>query len=140
MKHFSSKNNQSTSKDVRRALRQNANTAEQILWRFLRGNQLGFKFRRQFDIRSFIADFYCHELRLVIELDGWTHDSDKTKQRDEVKQKVIEVTGCKVIRIKNEQAFGDIAVLLEWIQSVCLERADELRQTQRTDLTPRPSP
>ncbi|MSU75479.1 MAG: endonuclease domain-containing protein [Candidatus Magasanikbacteria bacterium] len=110
----------------RRILRQNTTLAEEILWRYLRNNQLGFKFRRQFDIQSFIADFYCHSLKLVIELDGWTHDSEKTKQRDIIKQQVIERMGCRVIRFTNEQVYGDIEKILNKIIAVCKERIQEL--------------
>ncbi|MEK7623624.1 MAG: DUF559 domain-containing protein [Patescibacteria group bacterium] len=60
----------------RRHLRLNPNKAEQVFWYEIRnGSKLGCRFRRQVSIDSFIVDFYCHELRLVIELDGPVHET-----------------------------------------------------------------
>jgi len=126
MLHFQPRSTRLDKKDSRRTLRQQATLAEDILWRFLRNSQLGFKFRRQFDIQSFIVDFYCHSLRLAIELDGWTHDGEKTKQRDNIKQQVLEKAGCKVIRFKNEEIYGDIEKTLNEITLTCKVRAKEL--------------
>ena len=54
-----------------RTLRKDQTEPERILWRHLRGKRLGgHKFRRQHPIKNYIADFYCHEARLVIEVDG----------------------------------------------------------------------
>ena len=97
------------------------------MWKFVRGGQLGYKFRRQFDIHSFIVDFYCHQLKLVIELDGWTHDFEKTQKRDGVKQKVLEQAGCKVVRITNEQVFGDMEILSSELLTQCKLREVELQ-------------
>ena len=127
MLHFQPRTNRADVKTSRRTLCQNATAAEEILWRFIRNGQLGYKFRRQFDIKSFIADFYCHELKLVIELDGWTHESDKIKQRDALKQRVLENMGTKVIRFTNEQIYGDIEKVLNEISAICKERVKELQ-------------
>ena len=110
-------------KDIRRSLRSNATTAEKILWQYLRREQLGYKFRRQFSIGNFVVDFYCHVARLVIELDGWTHNSDRTKMKDVAKQEFLETKGHKVIRFTNEEMFGDIEPVLRKIKSICNERA-----------------
>ncbi|MEM6502215.1 MAG: endonuclease domain-containing protein [Cyanobacteria bacterium P01_C01_bin.89] len=57
-----------------RQLRQESTSAEEILWSCLRNRQLnGMKFRRQHNLGQFIVDFYCHEARLVIEVDGLVH-------------------------------------------------------------------
>ena len=106
-------------KNVHRQLRAQANTAEEILWRFLRGKQLSLKFRRQFSIGNIIVDFYCHAARLVVELDGWTHDSEKTQKKDSAKQKFLESKGYSVLRIKNEEMFGDIEIVLNKIKREC---------------------
>ena len=57
-------------------LRKNMTHEEKLLWGFIANNQLGYKFRRQHPIWRYIADFYCHELKLVIELDGGIHDRE----------------------------------------------------------------
>jgi very-short-patch-repair endonuclease len=64
-----------TNKDFARANRQRMPRPEVIIWQHLRGEQMnGMKFRRQHSIGPYIVDFYCHELKLAIELDGWSHD------------------------------------------------------------------
>lgn len=113
-------------KPHRRFLRKNATPAEEIIWKHLRNRQLAYKFRRQYSLFGFIADFYCHELKLVIELDGWTHDSEKTKKRDQIKQMVFEENKYKVVRFRNEQVYGDVAVLLNTLELICKQRAQEL--------------
>src|SRR3989344_7512072 len=90
--------NEPVLKDVRRFLRSEGTSAEKILWKYIRGNQLSYKFRRQFSIGNFVADFYCHELKLIIELDGWTHDSLQTKNKDKRKQDFLEAQGYYVVR------------------------------------------
>jgi very-short-patch-repair endonuclease len=56
-----------------RELRRNATDTERVLWRVLRDRQLGWRFRRQFVIGPYIADFACPEAKLVIEADGSQH-------------------------------------------------------------------
>lgn len=110
-------------KDVRKFLRHNPVKAEEVLWNHLRRCQIGYKFRRQFSIGNFVVDFYCHSLKLGIELDGWTHESEKIRQKDQIKQNFLEVNGYCVLRIKNEEVFGDISKLLKKIKYVCDARA-----------------
>ncbi len=114
--------NNPTLKDTRRFLRSEANSAEKILWKFIRGNQLGYKFRRQFSIGNFIVDFYCHELKLVVELDGWTHESAKTKIKDKIKQQFLESNGYKVFRLTNEEMFGDPQVFLKKLKEFIINQ------------------
>lgn len=106
-------------KDIRRSLRANPTKAEEIFWQHLRRNQLGYKFRRQFSINSIVVDFCSEQLKLVIELDGWTHDFEKTQTKDARKQKMLEENGYKVIRYTNEQIYGDIGVTVDKIKKVC---------------------
>lgn len=113
-------------KPFRRFLRRNATTAEKILWKFIRNKQLGYKFRFQFSIGNVIVDFYCHSARLVVELDGWTHDSQKTKLKDLQKQRFLETQGYKVIRFTNEDIFARLDKVLEEIKNACIIRASEL--------------
>lgn len=110
-------------KEIRRFLRSEANTAEQILWKYIRNKQLGHKFRRQFSIGNFVVDFYCHEFCLVIEVDGWSHDFEKTKVKDIRKQNFLESHRYHILRIPNEEVFGDIEKLLTKIQDTCTSLA-----------------
>ena len=109
-------------KEIRQSLRANTNQAEKILWQFLRRNQLGYKFRRQFSIGNNVADFCSEEIKLIIELNGWTHDGDKTQGKDAKKQKMFESFGYKVIRYKNDQIYGDIGVIVDEIKRICDNR------------------
>lgn len=82
-------------------LRQRATKSEQILWEALRGRQLnGLKFRRQHPFGPFVVDFFCVEKQLVIEVDGPIHD--KQTERDIERQRMIEGTGCRVLRFSNK--------------------------------------
>ena len=68
---------------------------------------LGHKFRRQYSVNHFVIDFYCHELKLAIELDRDVHDEPDQKEYDKERQKYLEAFGIKFIRIKNEEFLGN---------------------------------
>ena len=96
--------------ETARALRRKNTRCESILWQKLRNKKLnGAKFHRQHAIkfkidgrkRFFVADFYCSELKLVIEIDGKIHE--RQKDYDELRTYIINTIGIKVIRFKNEE-------------------------------------
>ncbi len=92
--------------------RQKQTEAENLLWFNLRNRKLkGFKFRRQNPIGKFIADFYCHECKLVIELDGGYHLKTEQKDYDNGRTYELEINDLKVIRFSNE----DVRVKLSWV-------------------------
>ena len=70
------------------------------------------KFRRQHPINQFIVDFYCDQLKLVIELDGDYHDIPEIKERDEEREHMLKEWGLKVIRFKNKEVETDIKSIL----------------------------
>ena len=83
--------------------------AEICLWKFvLSANKLGYKFNRQRPVLNYIADFMCKELKLIIEVDGITHDMEEVKNRDLVKQKVLEAHGFKILRFTDEDVLKNI--------------------------------
>ncbi len=87
-----------------RALRNRTTLCEKILWQELRKKRLNrFIFRRQHPISRFIVDFYCHELRLVIEVDGSVHDSEEQKEKDLNRTAELANLGLTVIRFRNEE-------------------------------------
>ncbi len=100
-----------------RELRKNMTNAEKILWRHLKIKPNGYKFRRQHPLGIYIADFYCHKLKLVIEVDGSIHDNEEIKLNDEVRQKLIEEDGLTVIRFTNSQILNDILNVLKIIHA-----------------------
>ncbi len=97
-------------------LRSSMTKAERSLWDRLSNNQLdGFKFRRQHPIGPYVADFYCHKARLVIEVDGKDHNQTERKQNDEVRDIEMKELGLKVIRVKNEEVLNDIDKVIKRI-------------------------
>jgi very-short-patch-repair endonuclease len=114
-------------------LRQQMTPAEEKLWQSLRNRKLcGFKFRRQHPLKQFIADFYCHERKLVIELDGEVHQKPDVSEHDEGRTFELERFGLKVLRFKNEEVLRNINKVLEKIK--------EVLKVEDHDLTPGPSP
>ena len=109
-------------KKLCRELRRNATKSEKILWEVLRNR--GFqnkKYYRQYPIffeydgteRFFVADFYCHEDKEVIEIDGKIHDYQK--DYDELRTFIINSLGMKVMRFKNEEIENDLKGILDKI-------------------------
>jgi cyclase len=99
-----------------KVLRKNMTDAEKILWGYLKAKPNGFKFRRQHPLGIYIADFYCHKLKLVIELDGSVHDNEDVKQNDAIRQKLIEEDGLTVMRFKNEEVMNNIQNVLRQLE------------------------
>jgi len=79
-------------------LKANLTVPEKILWEELKKGKLGVKFRRQHPIDLYILDFYCHELKLSIELDGGYHLNQEQKILDEDRTKNLKKLGIKEIR------------------------------------------
>jgi len=97
-------------------LRNNLTEAESLLWQVISNKQLGVKFRRQHPISYFIADFYCHEAKLIIELDGSIHDLPEVLNNDIERQKALEKFGIRVIRFKNTELYNNLNTVLEKIK------------------------
>ena len=101
---------------ISRDLRKKQTPAEQIFWKHVKNKRfLGFKFLRQHPIfyeyydreKFFIADFYCKELKLVVEIDGGIHESQK--DYDKIRSEILEIQhDLEVIRYSNEQVMKDI--------------------------------
>jgi very-short-patch-repair endonuclease len=99
-----------------RILRKSMTETEKILWEKLRNNRLnGLKFRRQHPLGMFIADFYCHQKRLIIELDGGIHDIPEQKEYDEGRTFLLEEKGLRILRFRNEEIMNDLDSVLEKI-------------------------
>ena len=98
------------------ALRNTMTPAEMLLWGHLKGNQLGTKFRRQHPLGIYIADFYCHQHKLIVELDGSIHHEAEVAINDRERQISLEADGIKVIRFKNEDVFTQLEKVLNVIK------------------------
>ncbi|MAT41675.1 MAG: restriction endonuclease [Anaerolineaceae bacterium] len=101
-----------------RKLRKRSTPAEKHLWGKLRGKQLsGLKFRRQHPITPYIVDFYCAEVRLVIEIDGEIHQFQQ--DQDQFREDWLKAQGLTVIRFTNSQVLNNINWVLIEIQKIC---------------------
>ena len=99
-----------------RRLRNNLTSEENALWQRLRKSQLGVRFKSQHPINQFIADFYCHKAKLIIEIDGSSHDSEEAKDYDSNRTYELEQLGLKIIRFSNKEVMTDIEGVLEKIK------------------------
>ena len=104
--------------DHAQELRQRQTKAEKILWSLLRNRQLkGKKFRRQHPIAKFVADFYCHESKLAIELDGNFHTSSEAKEYDNTRTVLLNEFGIRVLRFWNDEVMIDVSKVLQKIET-----------------------
>lgn len=103
--------------DKARDLRRNATAAEELLWKRLRNKQLdNYKFRRQHPVSLYIADFYCHQLKLVIELDGDYHLSSHQRKKDIERTANLISNGLHVLRFTNHEVESHIDRVVQVIK------------------------
>ena len=108
-----------------RFLRENQTLAEITLWKYISNKQLdGFRFKAQHPVHRFIADFYCHSAKLIIELDGSVHDEPEQRDYDGNRTYILEEFGIRVIRFRNQEIFSDITGVLSTIRHY-LNRANQ---------------
>ena len=97
-------------------LRSSMTPAEKHLWTRLRKNQLnGFRFRSQHPISEFVVDFYCHEAKLVVEVDEAYHENHIQKEYDENRDYILKEFGLKVLRFTDRQVIGETQSVLQTI-------------------------
>ena len=110
----------------RRDLRVKQTEAEKILWQKLRNRQInGFKFFRQYSIGKYIADFYCSELRLVIELDGSHHYEENVFEYDKIREEFMKSLDIQTIRFNNLDVFKNLDEVMERVY-------DEVRKSSNS--------
>lgn len=96
--------------------------AESCLWKYiLRLKQTGFTFNRQRPVLNYIADFMCKDLKLIIEVDGYTHLIEEIITNDKIRQKDLENAGFKLIRFKDEEILKEIEIVKEKIIQIIKE-------------------
>ena len=95
-------------KELARQLRNNSTKAEIILWQKLKRKQMyGYDFHRQKPIDNYIIDFFCHELMLGIEVDGYSHQIIEVFNKDVKKEGVMNMLGIHILRFSDEQVLKD---------------------------------
>jgi very-short-patch-repair endonuclease len=107
-------------KRIARTLRKQMTLAEILLWQQVKGKQvLGFDFHRQKPIDEYVVDFYCPRLKLVLEIDGDSHEG--REEADRIRQEILESMGLTVIRFEDSEVKsnmdGVLDQLREWIES-----------------------
>lgn len=110
-------------KELARELRNNSTKSEIKLWsEVLRGGNTGFTFLRQRPVLNYIADFLCKELKLIIELDGYSHNFAQQWKKDLERQKELEKAGFKVLRFSDDDVLQDIrnveSEIMYWIEKL----------------------
>lgn len=104
-------------KEFARKLRNESTETEIYLWLKLKGRQMyGYDFHRQKPIDSYILDFFCYELRLAIEVDGYSHEFLEVYQKDTVKEKRMSELGISVLRFSDEQVLKDMENVIRAIE------------------------
>ena len=110
--------NTTAKEEQRKELRNSLTIAEAVLWNQLKDNQLaGKKFRRQESIGPYIADFYCPESRLIVELDGAGHFTENGAEYDAKRTEYFREQDFRVIRFENKTVYRDLEYVLETIKA-----------------------
>ena len=107
--------------ELARHFRKNPTESEDAVWQMLRNRQIrNLKWRRQQVIDGFIADFYCAELNVVLEIDGSVHDDEDVKDYDAYRTSVFESKGIRTFRLRNEDCDKQhLTELIEQIITCC---------------------
>jgi very-short-patch-repair endonuclease len=98
---------------------------ERVLWRRLRLKQMGLRFQRQHPAGPYVLDFYCHEARLCVEVDGKGHDF--TASRDERRDRWLAAQGVRTLRIAARDVLHNLEGVLQFIMIEAQAPSDALR-------------
>lgn len=104
-------------------LRKNCTLHEKLLWNYLRKRRiLGVRIKRQHPIGTYVADFYCHAAKLVIEIDGPSHAATLQRAYDKERTLNFSMDGLKVIRFSNEEIENELEKVVKEIESHICQR------------------
>jgi very-short-patch-repair endonuclease len=105
-------------------LRQRMTRAETLLWRYIKAHRIDdLGFRRQVPIHNYIADFVCHSARLIIEIDGESHDLESRQLRDKARDEWFESQGYAVLRFTNSDVLQNLNGVVELIRETASLRS-----------------
>ena len=108
-------------------LRQRMTRAENLLWRYLKAHHIDdLAFRRQVPMRQFIADFVCHSARLIVELDGVSHDFESRRRADLRRDAWFKSQGYTVLRFTNDQVLKNLEGVIELIRQRAASQLEQL--------------
>ena len=108
-------------------LRKNMTKAEACLWKYVlkAGKMKGYQFRRQRPVLNYIADFMCIPLKLIIEVDGFSHQHAETSLNDEIREKILKEAGFVIIRFSDAEVLNDINNVIRAIETE-IERIERM--------------
>ncbi|WP_315836073.1 endonuclease domain-containing protein [Bradyrhizobium prioriisuperbiae] len=110
-------------RDRARQLRQTMTPAETLLWRYLKAHRIdGLGFRRQVPFRNYIADFVCLSAKLVVELDGESHDFAEQQKADRDRDDVFASEGFATLRFTNDQVVSNLEGVVDVIRRTARSR------------------
>ncbi|HEX9826358.1 MAG TPA: endonuclease domain-containing protein [Flavobacteriaceae bacterium] len=98
-------------------LRENMTKPETLLWEYLKNKPLGFKFRRQHPIGTYILDFYCHKKRISIEVDGSYHQRLEQKEKDKERTDYLQSIGIRELRFDNQEVLKHLQNVIQKIET-----------------------
>ena len=116
-------------KALARKLRKDMTLSEILIWQEIRKKNLGVQFHRQVPIDNYIVDFYCHEISLIIEIDGNSHNFDEVVENDIKRQEKLEQFGLTFIRFDDLEVKNDI-------NNVIRELDGKIKQLKNTPIIP----
>lgn len=107
--------------NYQRDLRKMMTKSEVVVWKYIKSNQLGLKFRRQYGIGNYIVDFYCPRIKLAIEIDGVTHIEESVFENDQKKEEYLKEIGIVIKRYTSEDVFKNLRAILDDLWRTCEE-------------------
>jgi very-short-patch-repair endonuclease len=115
--------------------RENMTKAEACLWKYVIGRRqfMGYRFNRQKPIGGYIVDFLCKELRLIIEVDGLTHQFEEVAKKDIIREEELKAMGFTIIRFEGSDVLNDIAN----VERTLLHYVEIFHQESNLPLPPR---
>ena len=106
-------------KEFSRYMRRYGEKSEAMLWKRLKAKQTGFVFNRQKPILNYIADFYCKELGLIVEIDGASHFSHEAYEKDQERDRQMRAIGLEIIRVIDSDVRKDADKVAIFIENQC---------------------
>lgn len=117
--------------------RKSSTPAENVLWNRLKAKQLGYRFRRQHPIETYIPDFVCLRKKLIVEVDGGYHLGKEQKERDEIRDSVLKKIGYTILRFTNEEVMEGVDWVVNQISKKLTDLPDNTSDTSKSeDLSP----
>ena len=116
-------------KELARKLRNNSTLGEILLWNELKtGKMFGYDFHRQKPLLNYIADFYCYELDLVVEIDGYYHTHEEQYKLDLSREKELAIYNLTVLRFTENDVRKDMVNVLRSIEQYIIQYPPKLSQ------------